>query len=147
MSETETVKATRGRPKTSRAERPKRVPMSGSRQRMKVDDEYKDPAFHYAWINDQKDLIHRAKRAGYEHVETSEMPFWGSTDSEASGSTSSIISMNVGKGVTGYLMKQPIEFYNEDRAEMDKVVDDRESDMKKTLNSGKDGTYGEVTIT
>ena len=61
---TDTVK--RGRPtKATRTERPKRIPMSGSRKRLHIEDEYKDPNFHYAWINDQKDLLHRAHRAGY----------------------------------------------------------------------------------
>jgi len=135
----------RGRPpKVKRTERPTRVPMSGSRKRMHVDEEDQDPDFHYAWINDQKDLVHRAKRAGYENVLVSEIPHWGSPGVDDATSTDSVISMKVGANVTAYLMKQPLEFWKEDRQTMDELVDAREAGMKQDLNSGKDGKYGNV---
>ena len=141
-----TVKKTRGRPatKAKRTERPTRVPMSGSRKRMHIDEADQDSNFHYAWINDQKDLIHRAKRAGYENVLVSEMPHWGTPGVDYATSTDSVISINVGGGVTAYMMKQPMEYYLEDRAEMNAIIDAREADMKKDLNSGQNGTYGDV---
>jgi len=111
---------------------------------MHVEEEDQDPNFHYAWINDQVDLIHRAKRAGYENVPVSEIPHWGSPGVDAADSTDSVISMKVGPDVTAYLMKIPMEYYLEDRAEMDRMVDAREADMKKALNSGQEGTYGKV---
>lgn len=148
MANTTTVKATtRGRPSTSkasRADRPKRVPMSGQRMRMHIPEEDQDPAFHYAWINDQSGLIPRAKRAGYEHVLVSEIPSWGEIGVDSSNSDSSLISMNVGGTTIAYLMKQPIEFYEEDQDEMNALIDAREADMKKSLNSGQNGTYGQV---
>lgn len=148
-SNTNTTKTTaqRGRPSTKRAERPTRVPMSGQRLRMHISEEEQDPAFHYAWINDDGDLIFRAKRAGYTHVEREEMPTWGEISVDSANSVDSVISMPVGQGKTAYLMKQPMEFYEEDKAAADRLVDAREADMKKELNSGKDGTYGSVEIT
>ena len=147
MSNTITVKqTTRGRPssKVSRTDRPKRVSMSGARLRMHIEEDEKDPAFHYAWINDQSGLIARAKRAGYEHVQTSEIPSWGTISVDSANSDSSLISMNVGGETIAYLMKIPMEYYEEDRAEMDALVNAREADMKKELNSGQNGTYGKV---
>ena len=41
-------------------------------------------------------------------------------------------------------MKQPMEYYEEDQKEKNDLVDAREADMKKQLNSEKDGTYGKV---
>jgi len=149
MSNTKTT-ATRGRTSSTRSKRAEahttRVPMSGSRKRMHIDEEFQDPNYHYAWINDQRDLLFRAKRAGFENVLTSEIPSWGTRDVDSANPTESVISMPVGQGVIAYLMKQPMEFYLEDRAEMDALIDAREADMKKELNSDKDGKYGGVTF-
>jgi len=120
--------------------------MSGQRLRMEISAEEKDPAFHYAWINDDKDLIFRAKRAGYEHVLTEELPSWGQASVDSDNSTDSLVSMPVGQGKVAYLMKQPKEFFEEDMKAHHDMVDAREADLKKELNSGKDGTYGEVVI-
>ena len=140
--------APRGRAKPAeRAERPVRIPMSGSRKRMSIDEEFQDPNYHYAWINDQKDLLFRAKRAGYEHVTVDEIPSWGTPDVDSADPTDSFISMPVGHGTQAFYMKQPMEFWKEDREIMDRMVDARESDMKKDLNSGKEGTYGGVDFT
>ena len=148
-SNTTTVKtetAKRGRPSTKRTERPTRVPMSGQRLRMEISAEEKDPAFHYAWINDDKDLIFRAKRAGFDHVLLEELPSWGQSSVDSANPVDSLVSMPVGHGKVAFLMKQPIEFYEEDREASDRIVDAREADMKKQLNSGQDGTYGKVDI-
>jgi len=148
MSNTVTKKpAARGRAASAatRAKaRPVRVPMSGSRKRMHIDEEFQDPNYHYAWINDQKDLIFRANRAGYVHVLGSEIPSWGVRDVDSANPAESQISMPVGGGVIAYLMKQPMEFYLEDQAELNTQVDAREAEMKKDLNSEKDGKYGGV---
>ena len=139
------TKATRGRAKPAeRAERPVRIPMSGSRKRMYIDEEFQDPNFHYAWINDQKDLIFRAKRAGFEHVTAAEIPSWGTPDVDSADPTSSFIEMPVGHGTNAFYMKQPMEYWEEDQQSMADVVDARESDMKRALNNGEDGKYGTV---
>ena len=148
MSNTTTVK-TRGRPSTkvTGAKRPQRIPMSGLRKRMHIDVEDQDPNFHYAWINDQVDLISRAKRAGFEHVTIAEMPQWGTApDVDSASPASSLVSIKVNATTTAYLMKQPMEYYEEDRAAINALVDAREADMKKSLNSGQNGTYGKVEI-
>ena len=138
---------TRGRPtngsKTN--SRPTRIPMSGSRKRMHVDPEL-FPGFHIAWINDQKDLIPRAKRALYEHVRISELPHWGSDDPDAASSPDSLVSMTVSEGVTAYLMKLPLEFWEEDQRTKREENEARTADLKKDLNSGQNGTYGNVEI-
>jgi hypothetical protein len=113
---------------------------------MHVDEIDKDPNFHYAWINDQKDLIHRAKRAGYEHVMIAEIPSWGMTDVDSADPTGSVISMKVNEKVSAYLMKQPMEYYEEDIAAKRALNEARTADLKKSLNSGQEGTYGNVDI-
>jgi len=145
MSTSTTIKDRLQGRNTERTERPKRIPMSGARKRMHIDEEDKDPNFHYAWINDQTDLLHRAKRASYEHVTVAEMPQWGTaSDVDSADPASSIVSMKVNENTTAYLMKLPMEYYLQDRAEMHTLVDAREADMKKSLNSGQNGQYGKV---
>ena len=121
--------------------------MSGARLRMSIDDEYKDPNFHYAWINDQRSNIFDAKRAGYEHVFVSEIPSWGVRDVDSANPVSDVISMTVNRdGTKAYLMKQPMEFHKEDEEAHDRLWKAREADMKKDLNSGTEGRYGSVEI-
>jgi hypothetical protein len=146
MNDTTQTQAARGRgkPTTSRAKRPTRVSMSGARKRMHIPEEYKDPNFHYAWINDQNDLVNRAKRAGYEHVKADEMDMM-SFDVD-SGSGEGLVTINAGAGITAYLMKQPMEYHEEDLEELRQINRDRVSDIKKELNDGKDGKYGKVEI-
>jgi len=151
MSNTNTTREIkRGRPSTtetvSTVKRPKRIPMSGSRMKMQLDKDFLDENFHYAWINDQKGLLYDAKRAGYEHVTTDEIPSWGDRSVDTANATGSVVSMPVGQGVVAFLMKQPMEFHVEDRAEMDDLWQAREADMKKDLNSGTGGRYGSVKI-
>jgi hypothetical protein len=112
---------------------------------MHIPEEYQDPDFHYAWISDQGDLLFRAKRAGYEHVAHAEMPML-SFDVDASSDGTGFISASGGKGVMQYLMKQPIEFHLEDLEEQRGINRRRIADIKRDLNSGKDGTYGKVEI-
>ena len=150
-NDTTTNKSTpqRGRPSAEakgRVKRPTRIPMSGQRMRMHIEEEDKDPAYHYAWINDQGSLLHNAIRAGYLHVSVEEMPTWGTPDVDSASGSSSHVCMPVGDKVMAYLMKQPIEYYEEDQAAHQAAIDAREADMKKSLNSGQNGTYGKVDI-
>ena len=142
----ETTVKKRGRPaKVTRTERPARIPMSGSRKRMHIPVEDQDPNFHYAWIADSRGRVQLALRAGYEFVSAEEMPTYKVTDIDASTSPESRIAMKSGETMT-YMMKQPMEFWTEDQETKNKLIDDRESGMKQQLNSGQEGTYGEVKI-
>lgn len=151
-SETETQPKKRGRPARgeSRAEvtRPKRIPISGSRLRMQVPEQAKDPNYHYAWFNDVNNDIYNAKQAGFEHVLRSEFgDAIGDRDVDSANSESSIVSMRVGQGVTAYLMKQPMEYKVEDDAIRDAETDATEADLFRKFNSEQDGHYGKVKIT
>ena len=137
----------RGRPRKIEVQekRPTRVPISGDRLKMEVPEEAKDPNYFYYWFNDVNNDVYHAKRAGYVHVQKEELPYteFGVDTSE---SESSIVSMRVGRGVTAFLMKQPMEYRNEDQAAYNARVDKSELAMKEKLNSGQDGQYGKVTI-
>jgi len=146
MGNTTVNSETRGRSaKTEVRKRTKRIPMSGSRMRMHIEESDKDPNFHYAWINDQNGMIQRAKAAGYEVCSRAEFPAWGEATVDSSDGTSTAVEMDVGAGVTAYLMKQPMEYHEEDQTELAQMADDREADLKKLLDSGN-GTYGKLDI-
>jgi hypothetical protein len=137
----------RGRPaKATRDVRPKRVPVSGRRNVLTV--EGKDEDYHYHWVNDDsKGLIQRFKDGGYELVEdvSGQYAVGERSVDDASGATS-FVSRPVGNGITAYLMRIRQEWYDEDREANMELLAAREADMKRTLNSGKDGTYGNVAL-
>ena len=65
---------------------------------------------------------------------------------DTGSSTSSFISTNVGQGVTAYLMKQPMEYHEEDLKIQRDQNESRMADLKRELNKGDKGTYGKVDI-
>ena len=147
MNTTAKKTVTRGRPSTKAKtdSRPTRIPMSGLSKRMHVDKD-RIPGFHIAWINDDKDLVYRAKRAGYEHVTVDELPEWGRQDVDSASATDSMVSMKVGADLTAYLMKLPMEYWEEDQEAKVQRNSAVTEDIMKELNSGQDGKYGKVEI-
>jgi hypothetical protein len=81
----------------------------------------KREGFHRHWFNDVKDRISRAQEAGYEHVK-------GKDDKN----TSMVVGVAEGGGpLHAFLMEIPQEWYNEDMAAQQKIVDDREAVIKR----------------
>lgn len=136
-----------GRPSSngSRAKgRPsKRTPVSGHRDILTVDG--KKDGFIYRWVNDVDNRLARFQAAGYKFVDHDVEVGLKTVDNPTTYS-GSVVSKNVGQGVTAYLMCTLQEFYDEDQAAKLEKVDQYEAEMKRTLNSGRDGTYGKVEI-
>lgn len=135
-----------GRPKEgqSRAEgRPKRrIPVSGYRDILTV--EGKQDGYVYRWVNDVDNRISRFQAAGYDFVQHEVEVGQRTVDNP--GKYGSVVSKAMGQGRIGYLMRIPEEFYLEDQAAKQRGITQVEDNMKRTLNSGRDGTYGKVTI-
>lgn len=126
----------------------KRVPVSGNRDVLTVRG--KEDGFNYRWVNDVDDGRRMGvfEKAGYEFVEKDGVSVGDITVDVSDRSTrSSVVQQNVGGGVTAFLMRQPTEWYDEDQANKQKDIADREVDMKRKLNSGADGGYGNFDIT
>jgi len=121
--------------------RPERVPVSGRRDVMTVTG--KDEAYVYRWVNDSQGRIDQFLQGGYEHV--AEKMKVGQNSIDSSSDVSSMTTKSSGD-MTQYLMRIKREFYEEDRADAAQSVNETEADMKRTLNSGNDGTYGNVDI-
>ena len=134
--------ATRAKARPSRAA--KRIPVSGNKNVMTVMD--RDPNFSYRWVNDNTDgRIDRFKLGGWEFVERKTHTVGDRVKDSSKGATSLVTKM-VGKDVTAYLMRINMEFYEEDQAAKYAAILESEEDMKRQLNSEKDGTYGSVNF-
>jgi len=120
----------------------KRVPLSEQRGILTVRD--KDENYEYRWVNDKDSRIETLQQRGYEFVDDDVEV--GDKDVDSSKGVSSVVSKAVGGGVDGYLMRIKKEYFEEDKAFKAEQIDKREADMKRTLNDGKDGTYGAVEI-
>ena len=126
------------------AKRPKRVPMH-EQKRDRLTVQGRDPAYHYRIVNDVDDRIERLKLAGYEIAE--EKVGIGDVGVENNNiSLGSGARMHVGKGVNAVLMKIRKEYYDADQKAKQREIDLKEQSIKRKLNSGEDGTYGETVI-
>lgn len=99
------------------------------------------------WVNDEPGRVEKFKRAGYELVESAEML---TSSADGSHDEQGVVTKDMGKGVTAYLMRQRREYFDEDQSEKQRIVDETEESMRKkkvSPNESSDGTYGEVKIT
>ena len=134
-----------------------RVPMHTNRQRLtanlkkSIEDQYK-----LRWFNDVNDRIQRATDGGYDFVYEHEMS--GRVgDKEVHGDNSDLSNkvskmVGLGKGVDpvrAYLMKIPLEFYEEDKA----ARAARHDEVDRALAAGTPGgasvdkSYGDIKVT
>lgn len=93
----------------------------------------KREGFHRHWFNDVRDRISRAQEAGYEHV---------------TGKDGKNVQMVVGTAEGGgalhaFLMEIPQEWYDEDMRAQQKIVDEREAQIKRgdAERQAGDGRY------
>lgn len=122
-----------GKPK-----RRQRVPFGQHRRRLSIPEVLQeDKAHHYHWINDTQDRVQRALIAGYEYVEKKDL---GDQDIGDPGlhNGNSNLNSRVSRRLRDFevfLMRIPIEFYEEDRAL--KAANDDEID-RAIKKGGKD---------
>lgn len=136
--------------------RRERTPFSASRKRLEVRYVEKDfeKQWHGHWFNDQDGRIERAQDAGYEFVKPDEVRGVGDREVN-SGNTdlNSKVSRVVGRGEGGnpiraYLMKLPLDLYNQDKAEKQKVNDLVDNAIRAGKAGGVDvrNKYGDVKL-
>lgn len=116
----------------------KRTPL-GARNRLTFDN--LDPEYKYRVINDVDARLMDAEAAGYEFVESNEQ--LGDERVAEASSMGSRVSKPVGGGTTGYLMRIPMEYYEEDQAAKAARVDATETTMNPDASKGQ---YGEGLI-
>ena len=106
--------------------RPKRTPL-GARNILTYEGK-QDPGFVYRFINDKEGRLKRAQEAGYEFVMGDEKI--GDKRVAEGTAIDSRISKPVGNGTTGFLMRIPKEYYQEDQDAKQASVDATEEAMK-----------------
>lgn len=127
------------RPSTvNRSDRPKRVPINGVRDILAVHG--KEAGWHYCWVSDK--LTAKYEAAEYEYV-THEVTV-GDKRINAGSQMGSKVSIPVGNGVTGYLMRCKEEVYREEREYVDQETDKQEGAMRAAEKES--GRYGTVKI-
>lgn len=126
-----------------RANRPKRTPL-GMRNVLAADQR---DGFVRRWVNDVDGRIERAKEAGYAPV----LKPADAADPRAGASSQvgSAVDKNVGGGVRAVLMEIPREFYEEDKAAKQAIVDRSEAGLARQSGiKGQQygGVYGKVNL-
>ncbi len=110
-----------------------RIPVGGARSKLSIPDSMKEEGFHYHFVNDEGGNIQEHIDAGYEFVEHPDMVV-GEEHVDKGRPTESTVSVHVGQtryssNGTAYLMRQPLEYYNEDQAEKQRELDAQEESM------------------
>lgn len=114
--------------------KPKRVTL---KERNIISYSNLDPDYVYRVVNDKPGKIDQAQKIGYELVESDEqIGDYGAAEGSKLGKA---VSKAVGGGTKGYLMRIKKEFYEEDRAAKDKIIDATEQAMKPNKANGEYG--------
>jgi hypothetical protein len=129
----------------NRAKRPRRHAVGGAGSGGKLNFNGLDHSkYHYRLVTDEGGRIDEIKEYGYE-VDTSTSVSTSSVNSVKTGSSHQV-TVDKTSGKRGVLMRQPIEFHEEDRALKAKAIDKKEESMYRQLKT-EDGRYGEVDAT
>ena len=103
----------------------------------------KDPNFHYRFVNDTGSRVYNYQQAGYEIVTDGDITVGDSRVSDASdlGSPRRVVG---DQGTTSVLMRIPKEYYEEDQARKNALLDEQDQAMKQQAT--KDLDYGKLQI-
>jgi hypothetical protein len=105
-------------------QRPSRKPFGS--MSLKLDYAQRE-GFHRHWFNDTPGRIDRAKEAGYEHVKGNDQKNVSRTVGTAEG----------GGALTAYLMEIPEEWYQQDMASEQVVIDEKEEAIRRGKPEGE----------
>jgi len=122
----------------TKAQRPQRTPLAN---RSVLGVRGKEPGYVYRVVNDVGDRINSFQEAGYEMVTDKDVSIGDRRVGRAS-QDGTPVSLPVGGGVTGYLMRQKQEFYDEDQAFKEASHKELERSMEKEAEKFAD--YGKV---
>lgn len=128
------------------SDRPTRVPLSDARGMLTTKG--LDPNYVYYWFHNTERRVTRladAEAAGYEYVLKTEGVKIGACTVNASDGPDSVVTRQLGRGLVGYLMKQPREYYEEDLRKKRNA----RLDPKKHFDSVKqklEGGFGELKL-
>jgi len=119
--------------KIVKGNRPKRAPV-GSKGRLTVHS--KQPDREYRFVNDRDGRVETFVNAGWD-VELAENHKVGDRRADVSSVTGSAARYPVGLGDHAVLMSIPKEWYEEDQAEKQRIVDATEQTIQNEVNKGE----------
>lgn len=126
--------------RTQKSTERKRIPVGDNRDILTV--EGKDDGYVYRWVVDIDNRIQRFQDGGYEFVEHNVAV--GIPSVNQAQTDGKLVTKQTGGTRSSYLMRIKREWYEEDQAAKAKNIDESELAMKRKLNSGEEGRYGEV---
>ncbi len=122
-----------------------RVPLGGFAGPLSIQN--KDPNYRYYWELDSEvdgTKIERRLQAGYVFCRPEENLVIGKTSVYKTENVGSIIRVPAGKGDYHYLMRIPVEWYEDDQRRNSERVKLTEESLHE--QSKKDGFYGSLSI-
>jgi len=125
---------------TATSDRPKRVPINGSRDVLTVKGIPEN--LHPCWVNEGN--VQRFLDAGYGFWNGKAIVGDNKVDSN-SGLTTGVVSKHVGNDVTAYLMVIPVELYNEDQKQLQQEISAKEAILFRSQKQA-DGRYGNIEV-
>ena len=120
----------------------RRSSVSGPRNVLKASKEI--PGYKLRVVNDVGDRVEAFKEMGYEVVDDPDMRL-GDRRAGRAGSTGSAVTVQVGQGTKAVLMKQRLEWYEEDqKAKAERIKEDEESMYQRARREESD--YGNIKV-
>ena len=123
-----------------RASRPERTPL---KDRSVLGVRGKEPGYVYRIVNDSGDRVSQFMELGYEIVSDKTVSIGDRRVGKAS-QDGSPVTVPVGGGVEGVLMRQKEEYYKEDQAYKESQIKDLERSMSK--DAEKNDFYGKLKL-
>lgn len=103
----------------------------------------KEPGYEYRFVNDVDGKVEQKIEDGWEVVNRSQTKQVGDRTVDKPSAEGSLHSIHIGRGYKGVLMRIKKEWYDEDQAAKQAVVDQTEAATKA---EALDGHYGKITI-
>lgn len=123
--------------------RPKRIPVSEANRNKLFVEGLDQENYEYRWVNDTEGRLAAYLAGWWEFVDQNGNPV-GDGDVDSSAGTSSKFSKGVGRGVNSYLMRIPKQFWSEDQEKKERILKEKEAEMKRNVRSI--GDYGKVEV-
>jgi len=127
-------------PSRLRTARSTRVPVT---ERNILSVKGKEDGYHYRIVNDTGDRVQQLMDAGYEIVDASSVQV-GDKRINSTSPEGTQAQVSVGGGVKAFVMRQKLEWYNEDQAAKQARVNQLEETI--TQSAGANGLSGSVKL-
>ena len=127
-------------PSRLRTARSTRVPVT---ERNILSVEGKEDGYHYRIVNDIGDRVQQLMDAGYEIVDASSVQV-GDKRINSTSPEGTQAQVSVGGGVKAFVMRQKLDWYNEDQAAKQARVNQLEETI--TQSAGANGLSGSVKL-